>query len=177
MPRGDLFDEMAPRAGDFYPPETRAGQEFRLSRKLVLVARRWTTLIDGALKASSGQNRARWQTLFAIAFAEPPVTTLTLSMRLSVQWPTLVRSLAALEAEGLVTRRDNPADGRSRIIALTDRGRAMLDRIQPVMDETRAAVMAGLTDEELALATRLLDTLLEGIVEVPGGEGDGSASQ
>ena len=45
---------------------------------------------------------------------------------------------------------------------------ATLDRIQPVMDEIRSAVMARLSDTQLVEATRLLDLVLEGVVEVPG---------
>jgi MarR family transcriptional regulator for hemolysin len=156
----ELFDKMTPRYADFYPAGTRANLEFRLSRKLILAARHWVNLIDGTLKAATGHNRARWQTLFAIAFAEPPITTVALSARLSVQWPTLVRTLGNLEAEGLISRTENPSDGRSRLIELTPRGREMLDQIQPVLDPTRAEVVADLTDEQLVEMTRLLDLVV-----------------
>lgn len=165
---GDNFDEMAPRTRDFYTPGSRADAEFRLSRKLILTSRRWTTLIDGTLKAATGQNRARWQALFAIGFAEPPVTTLSLSARLSVQWPTLVRSLTGLEKDGLVRRLPHPSDGRSRLLELTEAGREMLGRIQPVIDATRRQVMAELSDDEVVLMTRLLDTVLAGVEAAPG---------
>lgn len=162
----DLFEKMTPRYGDFYPAGTRASLEFRLSRKLILAARHWVNLIDGTLKAATGHNRARWQTLFAIAFAEPPITTVALAARLNVQWPTLIRTLGKLETEGLITRTENPRDGRSRLIELTARGREMLDQIQPVLDPTRAEVLADLTDEQLVEVTRLLDLVMSRAIAV-----------
>jgi MarR family transcriptional regulator for hemolysin len=162
----DDFERMAPRYGEFYPLGSRANMEFRLSRKLILASRRWVNLIDGTLKRATGQNRARWQTLFAIAFAEPPVTTLTLSARLNVQWPTLVRTLTNLETEGLVRRLDNPDDGRSRLIELTQEGRDMLDRIQPIMDPIRAEVLSDLNDEDVTEILRMLDLIINRVVSL-----------
>lgn len=159
----DPFELMAPRFDDFYPAGSRLALEFRFSRKLILTARRWVNLIDGTLNAATGQNRARWQTLFAIAFADPPVTTVSLSDRLSVRWPTLVRTLANLERDGLVQRFVNPEDGRSRFIELTDAGRTMLYRIQPVLDPTRTEVLQDLTDDQLREITHLLDRAMRRI--------------
>ena len=163
----DDFDGMAPRLREFYPDGGRHEAEFRLSRKLIIASRHWVTLIDGTLKAATGQNRARWQTLFAIAFADPPVTTLSLSNRLGVQWPTLVRTLAGLEKDGLIRRRDHPTDGRSRLLDLTSAGRDMLGRIQPVIDTTRHGVMSSLTDDQVASMTDLLDTIIDAIAAAP----------
>ena len=161
----DAFDAMAPRYGDFYAIGSRGDLEYRLSRKLVLTARQWATLLDGTLKATTGQNRARWQTLFAVAYSEPPVTTLSLAERLSVQWPTIVRTLTALEKEGLVARRSNPQDGRSRLLELTRAGQEMLTRIQPVIDPLRAFILAGLSDEQIETTIGILDHILDRVVE------------
>jgi MarR family transcriptional regulator for hemolysin len=156
----DDFDEWAVNHGAFYAPGSRLDREFRLSRKLVIVARRWTNLIDGLIKAKQDQSRARWQTMFAIAFSDPPLTTIALSSRLGVQWPTLIRVLDDLERHGLITRTDNPADRRSRWIALTPEGERITGRIQTILDPARAEILADLTDEEMELAMRLLDKIL-----------------
>jgi MarR family transcriptional regulator, transcriptional regulator for hemolysin len=160
----DPFDRSSPNYRAFYQPGSRTDLEFRLSRKLILTARRWVNLIDTTLGATTGQTRARWQTLFAIAFARPPVTTMSLSSDRNVRWPTLVRTLSALEKEGLISRRDNPGDGRSRIIELTPAGQAMLAKIQPVIDSTRGEVVSAFSDAELVQMTDLLDMVLGGIL-------------
>lgn len=146
-----------------YPAGSRLELEFQVSRKLILAARQWVHLIDGTLRVATGQNRARWQTLFSIAFAEPPVTIVALSRRLSVRWPTLVRTLSNLEADGLIARTANPADGRSRIVELTAAGRAMLARIQPILDPTRAAMLQDLDAADLRRISDLLDRMLRRI--------------
>jgi MarR family transcriptional regulator for hemolysin len=156
------FDGWAVNHGDFYPPGSRQDLEFRLSRNLVLAGRRWVTLIDGLVKARHGQSRARWQTMFSIAFAGGQVTTTALARRLGVQWPTLIRVLDQLEEDGLVTRRDNPDDRRSRWIELTPAGLEITRRVQTVLDPTRSEMLSGLSDEEVTLGIHLLGRILSG---------------
>jgi MarR family transcriptional regulator for hemolysin len=153
---GSEFDDWAVNHADFYAPGSRLDLEFRLSRILILAGRRWVTLIDGLVKARHGQSRARWQTMFSIAFAGRPVTTIALAKRLGVQWPTLIRVLDELESEGLVTRRDNPDDRRSRWIELSPAGLEVTRRVQTVLDPARAEILSGLSEEELALGIDLL---------------------
>jgi MarR family transcriptional regulator, transcriptional regulator for hemolysin len=162
----DRFDQWAVAYDDFYPAGSRHDREFRLSRKLVLAARYWTALVDEAIRSHTGQSRLRWETLFAIRFSGRAVTTVELSERMSLQWPTLVRVLKDLEAEGLISRADNPTDGRSRLISLSEAGSRILDQVQPVLDPVRHAVLAEFSEEELAGAERILDRLLGGISKV-----------
>lgn len=157
---GDPFELAGENFARFYPQGSRVEAEFHFSRRLITAARLWQNLIDGTLKAATGQNRARWQTLFAIAFADPPVTTLKMAERLKLRWPTMVRTLANLEGEGFITRSDNPDDGRSRLIEITGEGRDMLDRTQGILDPQRHQVMADISDEDLATATRVLATIM-----------------
>jgi MarR family transcriptional regulator, transcriptional regulator for hemolysin len=162
----DRFDEWASSYSAFYAPGSRLDLEFRFSRMLVLASRRWTALIDEAIKDRTGHSRSRWQTLFVIAFAGDRLTTLGLSERLGVQWPTLVRTLNDLEANGLILREENPADGRSRLISITEAGRQVVEDVKPVLDPVRQQVLAGFTDAEIAVTERLLDRLLTATAEV-----------
>jgi MarR family transcriptional regulator for hemolysin len=151
------FDSWAARFGEFYADGSRDELEFRFSRLLILAARRWSTFIDEAIKRRTGQPRARWQTLAALAFSDGPLATIELAERMAVQWPSLIRTLDGLEAEGLVERRINPADKRSRLVTITDKGLAMFREVKAVLDPTRAALLEEFSDEELALAERLLE--------------------
>ncbi len=162
----DLFDQWAIAYHDFYPADSREDREFRLSRKLVLAARHWTALVDEVIRREAGQSRARWETLFAIGFCARPVTTVELSERMSLQWPTLVRLLKELEVDGLISRADNPADGRSRLISLSEAGRRLLETLQPVLDPVRHAVLATFSDMDLAGAERMLDQMLRGMTQL-----------
>jgi len=165
MPSSDKPDSMAPwanRYGDFYDMGSRTDLEFRLTRSLIFAARRWTTMSEETVKSATGQSRARWQTLFAIAFIDPPITILQLAERLGVQWPTLVRTLNALEKDGFIQRIDNPEDGRSRLIAITPAGRDMVAQVRPVLDPARTAALAGLTDAQLREVAELVDRIATG---------------
>jgi DNA-binding MarR family transcriptional regulator len=63
---------------------------------------------------------------------------------------TMTNTLQRLEAAGLVTSRPDPADGRAKIIAITDAGRAMRQRCL----EAQAPLLAELWDRlpEIELA-------------------------
>ena len=151
------FDRWAARFGEFYPGGSRSELEFRFSRLLILAARRWSTHIDEVIRQRTGQPRSRWQTLAALAFSEGPTATIELAERMAVQWPSLIRTLNDLEAEGLIERRLNPADKRSRLVSITGKGLAVFAEVKTVLDPTRAELLAGFPDEELAAAERLLE--------------------
>jgi MarR family transcriptional regulator for hemolysin len=150
------FDGWAARFGEFYAAGSRTELEFRFSRLLILAARRWSTHIDDVIRQRTGQPRSRWQTLAALAFSAGPIATIALAERMAVQWPSLVRTLNDLEAEGLVERRVDPADKRSRRVSITAEGLAVFREVKAVLDPTRAELLAGFADDELAAAERLL---------------------
>jgi MarR family transcriptional regulator for hemolysin len=159
------FDGWAARFGEFYADGSRSELEFRFSRLLILAARRWSTFIDEAIRRKTGQPRARWQTLAALAFSDGPIATIELAERMAVQWPSLIRTLDGLEGEGLVERRVNPADKRSRLVTITPQGLAVFREVKAVLDPTRAALLEGFCDEELRAAERLLDRFFISIGE------------
>ncbi|MBB5984376.1 MarR family winged helix-turn-helix transcriptional regulator [Sphingobium lignivorans] len=150
------FDDWACFYNDFYPVGERLDREYRLSRLLVMAGRSWVTHIDNRLRAETGQSRARWQALFTIAFGPQPVTLTDLGQRLLVQWPTLVRVVEGLAADGLIERRDNPRDGRSKLVTLTPAGLAVVHKIQPILDSERRAMLADLSDRELEQCAQTL---------------------
>ncbi|HWU01668.1 MAG TPA: MarR family transcriptional regulator [Novosphingobium sp.] len=161
---GQALENWAPRFADYYPDGARETMEFHFSSKLVLAARNWVRHIDAVLQEATGQNRARWQTLFTIGFMEPPVTTITLATRLGLRWPSLVRTLGNLEADGLIERLDNPADGRSRFIQLTDKGRELMNSTKAILDPERSSLLTGFTDEELDQTAKALDRFFRAVM-------------
>jgi MarR family transcriptional regulator for hemolysin len=159
---GDQFEQWSSRYRDFFAPGSREDVEFRVTRKLVLTARRWTAVSGERIKAATGQTRPRWQILLSLAFAGVTVTTSELSHRLGISWPPLIRTLNGLEADGLIRRVGNPADGRSRLIEITEAGYEVALQVQPVLAQVRAEVLSSLGDDDLNLTTALLDSILSG---------------
>lgn len=82
-----------------------------------------------------------------------------LADQLDIEGPTLVRTLDQLGALGLVDRRTDPADQRARTLHLTPVGKALAQRVEPVLYATRARLLADVSDEELEVCLRVFDTL------------------
>ena len=73
----------------------------------------------------------------------------------------LVARIDDLQSRGLVTRAQDPADRRRNQIALTTAGRALLDRLRPVAEESQQSFLDALSPAEqdtlVALLRRALD--------------------
>jgi MarR family transcriptional regulator for hemolysin len=163
-PTVDYFDGWATRYHDHYPEGSRLDLEYRTSRMLVLAGRGWVNRIDNILRQETGQTRVRWQVLFALAFAEQPVTLSEICRRVRAQWPTMVRVLEGMVADGLILREDNPGDGRSKLVQLTPRGVEVMEQIQPILDRERSRILARLSVEELKVCAGLLNRIFEDAV-------------
>jgi DNA-binding MarR family transcriptional regulator len=62
--------------------------------------------------------------------------------------PSMTRTVNCLVEKGLVTRDDNPSDGRSKLLLLTDAGWATMNRIGQARDDWMLHQLEGLTKPE-----------------------------
>jgi DNA-binding MarR family transcriptional regulator len=85
-----------------------------------------------------------------------------LARELYVSFPNVTVMLDRLEKAGLLLRSSNVEDKREKLVELTDRGRSLLRKIWKVHQEQLDRVMAGLTESEQKVLTRLLDKMLAG---------------
>ncbi|PIB23981.1 transcriptional regulator [Amylibacter kogurei] len=74
---------------------------------------------------------------------------------------TMTNRIDQLEKAGWVTRRQNPKDKRAFIIALTDEGFALIDRVVGEHVETQERLVSGLDKEEFRTLNDLLRRYLE----------------
>ena len=79
---------------------------------------------------------------------EGPKTPSELAELEQISAPSLTRTANCLAERGLIDRTDNPADGRSKVLTITDEGRAVLKRIARARDDWMYARLQGLTAEE-----------------------------
>lgn len=85
-----------------------------------------------------------------------PMTPSELAATERVRPPSMTRVIAALEDEGLVSRRDHPTDGRQSIIELTPAGSELLAAEASAKERWLDKRLAELTeDERVALATAI----------------------
>ena len=84
-----------------------------------------------------------------------------LGSALGIDRSTMVSLIDQLENAGLARRRPSPLDRRAREIAITPKGRRLLQRARGLISQVEDEVLAGLTAEErgalLALLRRALD--------------------
>ncbi len=64
-----------------------------------------------------------------------------------------------MEAEGLLTRRRDPANRRVHLVELTDDGEAAFHRMRGAAQEFDRTLRAGIDADEIALLERLLDRM------------------
>ncbi|MFC0625161.1 MarR family winged helix-turn-helix transcriptional regulator [Kribbella deserti] len=83
--------------------------------------------------------------------------------KLGVDASVVSRQLAALEADGLVIRRPDPADARVSLLALSDRGRVKLEEIFGSFAARLRAALAGWSDAELEVANAVISRMTETI--------------
>lgn len=100
----------------------------------------------------------------AVLHTDAPLSLVELARRERVSHPTMSRVVAALVRQGLVARVANPEDGRSRLLALTDDGRALYERISAARIAVTGAVLDLLrpeTVEDIAAALTTVAARLE----------------
>ncbi|QKW35605.1 MarR family transcriptional regulator [Actinomadura sp. NAK00032] len=132
----------------------------RLSLLLRLLHREYTVGIEAAL-AEAGFGDIRSGDAKVFPFVPPEgITVRDLALRAGVRKQTMAQSVDQLERSGYLERRPNPSDGRSRLIVLTDRGRAVQPAAAGAGDriERRWADLTSPEDFE-ALRTLLLGLL------------------
>ena len=74
--------------------------------------------------------------------------------------PDVTRMLDRLVRQGLVARIRNPDDRRESIATITKAGLAALERIDPEVYATQAALTASLSERDLKQLVRLCDALV-----------------
>ena len=99
-------------------------------------ARHWRRAVDRRLQPF-GLTEATWLPLVRVARAEKPMRQKDLAASLGLDGSSVVRLLDALEDAGLIERREEDIDRRAKVLVLTRKGRAIVERIEAVAREVR----------------------------------------
>ena len=135
-------------------------RDIRVTVNLVLVARRWRSLLDERLRLI-GQSSARMEALAAIINSPSLSAQVDIAKRLRIEGPTMTRMLDTLEADGLVERLPDPADRRTKQLRLTTEGERVLEEIFGIADELRDRLLDGVPTERMDELNELLVMLTE----------------
>ncbi|MBD2751297.1 bifunctional helix-turn-helix transcriptional regulator/GNAT family N-acetyltransferase [Spirosoma validum] len=76
----------------------------------------------------------RWATVFVLIARQGPVAVMEIAERLGVTHPAVIQVINELEKQGLVISAKSERDGRKRLLTLSEKGKDMLPKLQPVWD-------------------------------------------
>ena len=79
---------------------------------------------------------------------------------LGVDGGAVTRMLDRLEKKELITRSPDPSDRRSLLIAVTDKGREVIDRAMPLAVNAQKELVSALTDDEIQQLKQILRKIL-----------------
>lgn len=134
-----------------------SGARDRIGRQIQQVSRQWRRAVDLRL-APLGLSDATWLPLVYLARVGPARQG-EMADYLRLDRSSVVRLVDGLVAQGLVTRADDPEDRRARRLVLTDTAGPLVAAAQEAVAEVRARALEAVSDEELALAARVLDSI------------------
>jgi DNA-binding MarR family transcriptional regulator len=111
------------------------------------------------LSADEGLTSARWQVLGAVALAERSLTVPQIARRMGLTRQSVHATARRLVAEGLVEWAPNPDHSRSRLLRLTDLGRAKYSAIDGRQAAWVDRLADGIDRSSLETTARVLDEL------------------
>ena len=88
-----------------------------------------------------------------------PITPGELALREGVQPPSMTRVIAALESNGLITRRAHPTDGRQAIVEVTEDGRKLIEQEVMARERWLDSQLSDISEEERAILCRATDII------------------
>lgn len=124
-----------------------------------------TTKILVQLQQDPGRGSSDWPNVtmqqlrvMMILYSEGPTRVSVLAKRLNVSTPTITGILDRLVRQELTYRADDPRDRRVVLNALTDKGREVIEQLQPLDAGRLSRAIEKLSrDQQNALASALAD--------------------
>jgi MarR family transcriptional regulator for hemolysin len=139
-----------------------------LGIELARTAREVGRAFEQALEDAGG-SRPLWLTLVALK-QQPQANQRQLAAQIGIESATLTHHLNGMEADGLLTRRRDPANRRVHVVELTPAGEEMFHRLRHVVSAFDRQLHTGLNDAQGAVLRELLARLRQNVAQsVPDG--------
>lgn len=91
----------------------------------------------------------------------PGLDQVTLGAEVGIDRTNVADVVSRLEGRGLVERRTNPADRRTRLVSITAEGREFLQRVKSGMEIAQERLLAPLDEADRRIFMRLLRDLVD----------------
>ena len=132
-----------------------------LGIELARAARDVGRAFEQALEEAGG-SRPLWLILIALK-QQPQANQRQIAAQVGIESATLTHHLNGMEAEGLLTRRRDPANRRVHIVELTPAGEEMFHRLRKVVTAFDRELHQGLDDAQVAALRELLERLRQNV--------------
>lgn len=107
-------------------------------------------------------NGAQGRILYVL-WQQDDITISSLSAKTSLANTTLTAMLDRMEMLGLIVRKPDPADRRSRLIALTEKARSLQGDYANISQQMNERYYAGFTEEEIVVFEGYLQRVLSNL--------------
>lgn len=123
--------------------------------RLTFVAESFLARLNGRMEAERGIAGAQFAVMFCLSVRDG---TTAQEIADATQRPknSLSRAVRALEAKGLIERRQDPDDQRRQPMGLSPEGRRLFRRLEALAADQESAMLAPLTSEERKTLAGLL---------------------
>jgi MarR family transcriptional regulator, transcriptional regulator for hemolysin len=125
---------------------------------LLRISRLWRREANAAVE-SFGLSEATILPLLQLGRLGDGVRQMELASALGIEGPSLVPQLDALEKARLVIRKPDPTDRRAKALHLTARGKILLEKIEPFLEDIRDRLLADVSAQDLATCFDVLQKI------------------
>ena len=129
----------------------------RLGLRYLMLAYRVRKVVDKHM-ISSGLSLARWKVL-EILEGKGAIRQKALAQELGFAERSVTQAVESLSGDGLVERMPDPADGRAKLVTLTDEGAAALAAGTKAGAEVLQRIFGTLDRKQLASLDKLLNVI------------------
>ena len=129
-----------------------------MGMRMAMVVRQWRAIIDSAI-TDTGLTQSSWTVLMQLHQLGENVSVSELAEVQGIELPPLMRTLTQLEKQGYLLRSTSPYDKRIRLLTLTTEGRAILEKLNRVIETYQQRVTETIPEAQLAAFSATLNQI------------------
>ncbi|SBM29936.1 MarR family winged helix-turn-helix transcriptional regulator [Klebsiella oxytoca] len=129
-----------------------------MGMRMAMVVRQWRAIIDSTI-TDTGLTQSSWTVLMQLHQLGDNVSVSELAEVQGIELPPLMRTLTQLEKQGYLLRSTSPYDKRIRLLTLTAEGRAILEKLNRVIEAYQQRVTETLPEAQLAAFSATLNQI------------------
>ncbi|MFP0538576.1 MarR family winged helix-turn-helix transcriptional regulator [Klebsiella oxytoca] len=129
-----------------------------MGMRMAMVVRQWRAIIDSAI-TDTGLTQSSWTVLMQLHQLGDNVSVSELAEVQGIELSPLMRTITQLEKQGYLLRSTSPYDKRIRLLTLTAEGRAILEKLNRVIEAYQQRVTETLPEAQLAAFSATLNQI------------------